>query len=222
VTISRLYGNYSGLASSDENGRNSPNVNRFFDGLYMNFTEQGCPDRVNCEVTYGRLGTDRPVQYKLQGTYMLPWGTAAGVVFNAANGTPQSTTVSYKTVPVMVYGRGDLGRTPTLTRTDLNFQHNFSLPRNMRVSLQLNVSNLFDQDTATRFFTAKYRSSLVLPGDGQSAAPFFDGFDTEAIQAARNANVSPTSTIGKLDPRYGQADQFQGARTARFYVRFSF
>jgi hypothetical protein len=34
--------------------------------------------------------------------------------------------------------------------------------------------------------------------------------------------VSPTSTIGKLDPRYGLANQFQGARTARFYVRFSF
>ena len=31
-TWSRLYGNYSGLASSDENGRTSPNVNRFVDG----------------------------------------------------------------------------------------------------------------------------------------------------------------------------------------------
>ena len=27
-------GNYSGLASSDENGRTSPNVNRYFDALY--------------------------------------------------------------------------------------------------------------------------------------------------------------------------------------------
>lgn len=222
ISFSRLYGNYSGLASSDENGRTSPNVNRFFDGLYMNFTERGCPDRVNCEVTYGRLGTDRPIQYKAQGTYMLPWGTAAGVVFNASSGTPQSTTVTYKTVPVMVYGRGDLGRTPALTRTDLNFQHNFRLPRNMRVSLQLNVTNLFDQNTETRYFTGKYRSSLVLPGDGNNFAPFFDGFDTDAVQAARNAAVPATSTTGKLDPRYGMADQFLSSRTARFYVRFSF
>jgi len=49
-TISRLYGNYSGLASSDEDGRTSPNVNRFFDALYMTF------DR-NAELVYGRLGT---------------------------------------------------------------------------------------------------------------------------------------------------------------------
>ena len=32
---SRLDGNYSGLASSDENGRVSPNVNRLFDSLLM-------------------------------------------------------------------------------------------------------------------------------------------------------------------------------------------
>ena len=30
-TLSRLYGNYSGLSSSDEDSRVSPNVNRFFD-----------------------------------------------------------------------------------------------------------------------------------------------------------------------------------------------
>jgi hypothetical protein len=98
----------------------------------------------------------------------------------------------------------------------------FRLPRNMRVSLQLNVTNLFDQDTVTRFFTGKYRSSLVLPGDGDNFAPFFDGFNTEAVQAARNAAVPATSTTGKLDPRYGMADQFLSSRTARFYVRFSF
>ena len=32
---SRLFGNYSGLTSSDENNRNSPSVNRFFDGQYL-------------------------------------------------------------------------------------------------------------------------------------------------------------------------------------------
>ena len=34
-TWSRLFGNYSGLASSDEAGRTSPNVNRFFDLPFM-------------------------------------------------------------------------------------------------------------------------------------------------------------------------------------------
>jgi hypothetical protein len=40
-TLSRLDGNYSGLASSDENGRTSPNVNRFFDQITMSFDKNG-------------------------------------------------------------------------------------------------------------------------------------------------------------------------------------
>ncbi len=43
-TYSRLYGNYSGLASSDENGRSSPNVNRFFDLPFLGFNTNGQPD----------------------------------------------------------------------------------------------------------------------------------------------------------------------------------
>ena len=36
-TLSRLFGNYPGLASSDEIARVSPNVTRLFDGLLMAF-----------------------------------------------------------------------------------------------------------------------------------------------------------------------------------------
>ena len=50
VTFSRLYGNYSGLSNStSESNRNSPNVTRLWDGLFMSFTEKGCPDHVNCD-----------------------------------------------------------------------------------------------------------------------------------------------------------------------------
>ena len=42
-TFSRLFGNYSGLASSDENGRSSPNVNRFFDLPFWDSTPTGSP-----------------------------------------------------------------------------------------------------------------------------------------------------------------------------------
>jgi len=34
-TLSRVYGNYSGLASSDKNGRTNPNVNRYFGEAWM-------------------------------------------------------------------------------------------------------------------------------------------------------------------------------------------
>ena len=40
-TWSRLYGNYSGLSQSDENGRTSPNVGRLFDYPLMMFQDGG-------------------------------------------------------------------------------------------------------------------------------------------------------------------------------------
>ena len=224
ITFSRLWGNYSGLASADEGGRTSPNVNRFFDGLYMNFTEAGCPDRINCTETYGRLPSDRPVVFKLQGTYQTPWLTSIGATFAASSGLPVSTNVSYKTVPVFVYGRGDLGRTPSLTQIDINVQHQFRLPRRMRLTVQMQVNNVFDQDTVTGFDATPYRTnSFVLPGDGNDqGAAFFNGFNVKAIQEARSAAAGPTSTVGKPDPQYGMANGFQGARDARVYFRFTF
>ena len=38
---SRLYGNYSGLSQSDENGRTSPNVGRLYDYPLMMFQDGG-------------------------------------------------------------------------------------------------------------------------------------------------------------------------------------
>ncbi|NWF84383.1 MAG: TonB-dependent receptor, partial [Bryobacteraceae bacterium] len=61
-TWSRSYGNYSGLASSDENGRTSPNVNRYFDLPWLAYTEQGV-------MSEGRLATDRPHTFKFFGGY---------------------------------------------------------------------------------------------------------------------------------------------------------
>jgi hypothetical protein len=75
-TYSRLYGNFPGLASSDEAGsggaRLSPNVNRMYDGLWMMYDTNG-------KEVYGRLNTDRPHYLKLQGTYDMPWGTTVGL-----------------------------------------------------------------------------------------------------------------------------------------------
>jgi hypothetical protein len=132
--------------------------------------------------------------------------------------------VSYKTVPVFVYGRGDLGRTPSLTQIDINVQHQFRLPRRMRLTVQMQVNNVFDQDTVTGKDATPYRTnSFVLPGDGNdNGAAFFNGFDVKAIQAARAAASGATSTVGKPDPQYGMANAFQGARDARVYFRFTF
>lgn len=204
ILFSRTYGNYAGLTNSDENGRNSPNVNRSFDGLYMAFNEKG-------QVNYGRLQSDRPVQFKLQGAYIMPWGTQVGVNFQALSGLPNTTSVTYKGVPVFVFGRNDLGRSPVFTQTDLNFTQSFKLPRNMRILAQFNIDNLFDQMTATTLFATAYRDALVLAND----QAFFAGFNTVSSMATR-------TPVGRPDPRYKMESGYQGARSARLSVKFTF
>src|SRR5262249_44855736 len=102
LLISRTWGNYAGLTGSDGDGRNAPNVNRFFDGLYMSFDQTGAP-------TYGRLQSDRPFVFKLQPGYILPkFGTMVGAEIDVESGLPQSSQVTFTNVPVYVFGRNDL------------------------------------------------------------------------------------------------------------------
>ena len=56
-TWSRLVGNYSGLASSDELGRTSPNVNRFFDLPFLGLILAGEVDLT--AVWHGRQHSSR-------------------------------------------------------------------------------------------------------------------------------------------------------------------
>src|SRR5262249_9059133 len=52
-TYSRLYGNWAGLANSDEAGRSQPNISRAFDQPQSNFDSKG-------NNVFGLLPTDRP------------------------------------------------------------------------------------------------------------------------------------------------------------------
>ena len=199
---SRLYGNYSGLTSSDENNRNSPSVNRFFDGQYNSFNASGDP-------VFGFLQTDRPHLFEVQGTYDLPWGTGIGLYWIGQSGTPQQTQMSEKGIPFFPYGRGELGRTPTLTQTDLLIQHTLRIG-GQRFTVGLNVLNLFDQDIVTRNFTTQFRD-----GFNVTDQQFFAGFDPLAIAAATPASYRP-------DPRYLLPDQWQSRRQLRLNASWAF
>jgi outer membrane receptor protein involved in Fe transport len=212
LLVSRLWGNYTGLTNAQsESARNAPNVSRAFDGLFMSFDSKG-------NAVYDRMAVDMPLQIKALGTYMTPWGTSIGVDVRANSGLLQTTSMNYKSVPVPVEGYGDLGRTPFFSQTNLLFSHTFRLPRGMQLNAQLNVNNLFDQDTVTAFDTTPYLTgNLAFPND----QAFFAGFDYRAVMAAINA---ATPSVGNPDPRYGSGlgTSFQGARSVRFYARFTF
>lgn len=203
---SRLYGNYSGLAQSDEPGRTSPNVGRNFDYPLMSFNERG-------ESVLGRLATDRPHQFKAQLLYDLPFGSSVGLYQLVASGVPVTREAAFiegNNFPVMYKGRLSDGRTPVYSQTDFYIQHEFRLAGDRRVQVNFNIINLFDQDTAVERFRTRLAAGYAVPVD---EATFYRGVDTEAI--IRAAGIPG-------DPRFLKDSGFQGPRSMRFGVKFIF
>jgi outer membrane receptor for Fe3+-dicitrate len=141
--------------------------------LYYSYDAHGTP-------TFGRLGTDRPHQFKLQATYDLPWGTLVGLNSLVESGIPRSTIASQKNINFFPFGRGDLGRTPTFSQFDMLLQQDFRLPGRTRVTVGLNAINVFDQKTVTAFQTTPYRDQFNLSdgvrrGGGERGPTFHRG-----------------------------------------------
>ncbi|HSI88865.1 MAG TPA: hypothetical protein VK918_07395, partial [Pyrinomonadaceae bacterium] len=144
-TWSRLFGNYAGLASSDENGRTSPNVNRNFDLPFIGYTALGGPDN-------GLLPTDRTHVFKFSGAYEIPWSSTNSTEFSgfttAQSGTPLTTRYTvFGVAGQILTERGDLGRTEMYTQTDLGIRHRYRFGRDNRFSIvaMLDIQNLFDE-----------------------------------------------------------------------------
>jgi hypothetical protein len=201
-TWSRLYGNYSGLASSDEDGRTAPNVNRFFDHIENTFDRNG-------NLVYGRLGTDRPHQFKAQLLYRTKWNTTVGLNQRVASGLPISEEGNVPVdMPFFPYGRNNLGRTDVFSQTDLSLFQDVRFGR-QAVQFSVTVLNLFDQDAVTRRYNERMVGSLPLT----STEFFAGGWDYEGLLQADPA---------LLDPKFNRADQFQAPREIRFNVKFQF
>jgi hypothetical protein len=208
---SRLFGNYSGLSQSDENGRTSPNVGRLYDYPMMMFMDGG-------EAVYGRLPTDRPHQFKTQFVYQAPFGTAIGLNQYVASGLPVSRELGIypgNNLPVNYLGRMSDGRTPTFSQTDLLLQHEFRVAGDRRLQLSLNVLNLFNQDTATARFSTYHRVNGVTPlGPDGTEEAFYRG-------QLKLADLINSQGVER-DPRFLQDSSFQAPIQARFGVKFLF
>jgi hypothetical protein len=157
ATWSRLTGNYSGLANADEQGRNNPNGERSFDLWWFARTK-------NLDSNAGLLPTDRPLVFKLYGSYVFPMGLTVGTVMQAMSGTPLSTEWNVSGPGYYPFGRGDLGRTPFLYYADAYVEYSMRLGGRYSVAVSVNLSNIFNVQTATFINTNVYRTD-VYPGD---------------------------------------------------------
>ncbi len=209
---SRLYGNYAGLSNSDEiqteeggarpqgEGRSSPNTNRVFDNIAMAFDQ-------NAQPVIGRLGTDRPHQFKVQGSYGFDFGTVVGVSAYVASGTPISREGTVRRVSSFYLGRLSDGRTPVYENLDLLVTHRFELGRG-NLELRLNVRNLFDLKNVTTVWVREQQDDIAMDLD-----TFFAGFDVQQLIEEQGI---------KRDPRFLQNLFYQGPREIRFGIAFQF
>lgn len=223
-TYSRLFGNYAGLASSDEAGRTSPNVNRNFDLPFIGFSALGQPDN-------GRLATDRPHSFKFSGAYTYRWSSTNDTEISgftiAQSGTPVTTRFTFYGVAGQILnGRGDLGRTEAFTQTDLGLRHKYRFGQDNKftMSFDIDVLNAFNEANELQRFDSISSASFTLgPGDlnltsnEATAIGIFQRQNTSTrINAFLNANPS------LKDPRFNQPIAFQTGRSVRFGFRLLF
>jgi hypothetical protein len=239
-TFSRLYGNYAGTQSTDEitlpttgvasataqqqGGnyyRQGGSANRAWDLDEILFDSHGHLD------VEGRLPTDRPHVFKVYGSKEVRWNsinsTNFGVFFLAQSGTPVSTYVATTNqIPVFVEGRGDMGRTPVFSQTDLQVAHTFRIGETMRLGIEMNMLNLFNQKTATYYFNYLNRGAgAAEPGSAinLSKVDLYQGYDYRALI---NATADQKSGRGAFDPRYGKDALFNPGFQGRLGIRFTF
>ncbi|HWN87028.1 MAG TPA: hypothetical protein VNN99_17810, partial [Vicinamibacterales bacterium] len=233
-TLSRLYGNYAGLASSDEvttpttggssataqqQGGSIPrpggNVNRVWDSDELLWDSRG-----NLDIL-GRLATDRPHALKMYGAYDFSSGTQIGAFFYAASGTPMSTLVtSTHSADLLVYGRGDMGRTDMLNRTDLMLSQEFGVGGTKRLRFEMNVTNLFNQKTERHVYNYLNKGGIIPDRASSyidlSSTDLSKGYDPEALMR------STTDGAKSFDPRYRMSDLFNDGTQAYFVTKFLF
>ena len=171
-----------------------------------------------------RVRSDRHV-VKLSGSSQAPFGTEIGAFFYGGSGTPMTTYVmSTNTtggVGSMVEGRGDMGRTPVLTRTDLLLSHEVGALGSKRLRLEMTVLNLFNQKTARHIYNGLNRG-LGAGGARQSAAIDLSSTDLTKGYDYNALILKTTEGAGAYDPRYGKEDLFDEGTRAYFTVKYLF
>jgi hypothetical protein len=202
-TYSRLWGNYTGLTSSDQadggGGRNSPNNSRSFDEPMFSWNSYGGSSS-------GLLPTDRPNTFKGYVYYELGWlhkfTTDFGIFQVLYQGSPETSYLDVGNAfpgafPVDVVNRGEwvnltqnpttglitvgaphLQRTPWYCQTDFNVQQNYKIGESKTLSFTGTIANLFNERSVTSVVGAMdsaYNYNFIAPGGltTNAGTPFY-------------------------------------------------
>jgi len=159
----------------------------------------------------------------------------------AMSGALDSTTVTYMTAPTFPNGRGDLGRMPTFTQTDMNVSHTFHVGERIGMKFEANAINVLnqavvisrvtqmnwgsnitrDQLPLSSFFQGYNLSDFVRPGLASYNAiyglPGGDPVDGGVVYRGGRSDLSSAFMV--TNPGFGA---YQGPRSFRFAVRVTF
>jgi hypothetical protein len=251
-TWSRLWGNYTGLTTSDLTdgaaiGRDSPDTSRAFDEPFFYFTAAG-------KSANGPLPTDRPNTFKGYVYYTLPWGsshamnTTFGLFQSAYQGSPVSTFADLgqaNSIPwesTYLFGRGEYvdvttdangnitsvgapyqRRTPWFNQTDFNIAHQMKI--NKHNENQVLGVELNITNLLNQHTVTSYYSGLDSTYQEIPLMPGGIPFQSGAklYQTYENGyNVQQALAGVPESSEYGKPFTYQLGRTLRFTLRYTF
>jgi hypothetical protein len=246
-TWSRLWGNYTGLTTTQQidggsTGRNSPNTTRAFDEPFYYFGANG-------KSNAGPLPTDRPNAIKGNVYYQLPWKgmtSTIGLLQVAYQGSPVASWADVglgSTSPIegtylfgsnwvnattdasgnTVIGNPFVKRTPWYTQTDLNLSHAIKVNKNNEaqvLSFSATFTNLLNQHSVTSYWdgiNSDFFPSALLNGQIFNGAAFYQQAET-----GYNAQAAIIASGVPLNSQYGKPNLWQTSRKIRIGVQFIF
>jgi hypothetical protein len=209
-TLSRVEGNYSGLASTDEIGYDSPgvarlgtNVQLYYDDWFLMYDGQGR----NLE---GPLPQDRTHFFKAYGAYTFPFGLTVGVVGYGRSGLPVTTKLRMNNRWMLVNNRGDMGRLPFTFWANVYMDYALKLGDKYRATVSLQIDNVTN--------TSTIQSKIYdynLDGIYASDDEILDGI------LARDYEQMVIDA-GDVNTAYGQWETRFAPWSARLGIKFSF
>lgn len=207
-TWSRLFGNYGGLSSSDEGGRNSPNVERYWDLWFERYDIHGRP-------LDGILPSDRTHYFKAYGSYAFPFGLTIGVVAYGRSGLPRTTNLSFNDMQIFPDGYFDTGkRTPFTAWADAYIEYNIKFGGKYTFNINATISNITNTKTIQSYYD-RYNYTMLRLTDEELLAQKTNYVDWKTL-------VDQKITVDKVDPRFGMWTSRFGTWSWRLGARFSF
>jgi len=251
-TYSSLWGNYTGLTTTDQidggsAGRNSPDTTRAFDEPFYYFKYDGSSSN-------GPLPTDRPNSFKGNIFYGHPWNSkhtsTIGLNQNILEGSPVSSFIDLgaaSTTPyeaTYIWGRGKwvdatsnssgiitlsspyTRRTPWFLQSDLNLSHEIKVGDHKSIKFMFTAANVINEHSVVAYWAgldSNYFHKALRPLNPVTGKSV-SVYDGASLYQTLETGYSITTPLQSIrqNSQYGKASMFQTPRNTRFEVHYNF